>query len=198
MAALHLGDLDMGEPQPWASEAALVVKNPAANAGNIRDAGSVPGSGRFRGEGNSNPLQCSCLENPVGRGAWRAAILSRTRPNWLGTHTALEAQPLPPRTLARSHCEHRNSSPPRSSHSSRQENKSVSRGCFHAMFSKEKFYKKHCDPKREGRGTWIWRRRGTAIIENQSIILDLNKDIKIKHLKMPCETEKLNPPQRGC
>ena len=121
MAALHLGDLDMGEPQPWASEAALVVKNPAANAGNIRDAGSVPGSGRFRGEGNSNPLQCSCLENPVGRGAWRAAILSRTRPNWLGTHTALEAQPLPPRTLARSHCEHRNSSPPRSSHSSRQE-----------------------------------------------------------------------------
>ena len=67
----------MGEPQPWASEAALVVKNPAANAGNIRDAGPVPGPGRFRGEGNSNPLQCSCLENPVGRGAWRPRVHER-------------------------------------------------------------------------------------------------------------------------
>ena len=74
MAALHLGEADMGEPQPWASKAALVVQNPPANAGNIRDAGSIPGSGRFRGEGNDNPLQSSCLENPMARGAWRATI----------------------------------------------------------------------------------------------------------------------------
>ena len=43
---------------------ALVVKNLPANAGDIRDTGSVPGLGRSPGEGNSNPLQYSCLENP--------------------------------------------------------------------------------------------------------------------------------------
>ena len=46
-----------------------VVKNPAANAG---DVGSVPGLGRSSGEGNGNPLQYSCLENPMDRGAWQA------------------------------------------------------------------------------------------------------------------------------
>ena len=46
-----------------------VVKNPPANAGDVRDMGSVPGSGRSRGEGNGNPLQYSCLENPMDRGA---------------------------------------------------------------------------------------------------------------------------------
>ena len=49
----------------------LVVKNPPANAGDIRDVGSIPGLGRFPGEGHGNPLQYSCLENPVDRGAWR-------------------------------------------------------------------------------------------------------------------------------
>ena len=49
----------------------LVAKNPPANAGDIRDVGSVPGLGRFPGEGHGNPLQYSCLENPVDRGAWR-------------------------------------------------------------------------------------------------------------------------------
>ena len=48
-----------------ASQVALVVKNPPANAG---DAGSVPGSGRFPGKGNGNPLQYSCLENPMDKG----------------------------------------------------------------------------------------------------------------------------------
>ena len=48
---------------------ALVVKNPPANAGDLRDPGSIPGSGRSSGRGNDNPLQCSCLENPVDRGA---------------------------------------------------------------------------------------------------------------------------------
>ena len=46
-----------------------VVENLLANAG---DAGSIPGSGRSPGEGNGNPLQYSCLENPMDRGAWRA------------------------------------------------------------------------------------------------------------------------------
>ena len=46
----------------------LVVKNPPANAGDLRDAGSVPGLGRSPGEGRGNPLQYSCLENPMDRG----------------------------------------------------------------------------------------------------------------------------------
>ena len=48
-----------------------VIKNPPANAG---DMGSISGSGRFPGERNGNPLQYSCLENPMDRGAWRAAV----------------------------------------------------------------------------------------------------------------------------
>ena len=44
------------------------VKNLPANAGDVRDAGSIPGSGRFPGEGFGNPLQYSCLENPHGQG----------------------------------------------------------------------------------------------------------------------------------
>ena len=48
-----------------------MVKNPPANAG---DTGSTAGSGRSLGEGNGNPLQYSCLENPMGRGAWRATV----------------------------------------------------------------------------------------------------------------------------
>ena len=53
---------------------ALVVKNPPDNAGNIRDTGSIPGSGRSPGEGNGNPLQYSCLENPMDREAWWATV----------------------------------------------------------------------------------------------------------------------------
>ena len=47
-----------------ASQVALVVKNPSANAGDLRDAGSIPGLGRSSGGGDGNPLQHSCLENP--------------------------------------------------------------------------------------------------------------------------------------
>ena len=47
-----------------------VVKKPA----NAADAGLIPGSGRFPGEGNGNPLQDSCLEDPMDRGAWRATV----------------------------------------------------------------------------------------------------------------------------
>ena len=57
----------------------LVVKSPPANAGDIRDAGSIPGSGRSPGEGNDNPLQYSCLENPMERRAWRATAYSVTK-----------------------------------------------------------------------------------------------------------------------
>ena len=52
----------------------LVVKNLPANAGDIRDVGSIPASGRSPGEGNGNPLQYSCLENPINRGAWWAIV----------------------------------------------------------------------------------------------------------------------------
>ena len=51
-----------------------MVKNPPDNAGDIRDTGSIPGSGRSPGGGLGNPLQYSCLENPMKRGAWWAAV----------------------------------------------------------------------------------------------------------------------------
>ena len=60
----------------WASQVVLVVKNLPANAGDIRDTGSVPGLGRSPGDGQLNPLQCSCLENPMDSGAWHAAVHS--------------------------------------------------------------------------------------------------------------------------
>ena len=50
-----------------ASQVTLVVKKPPANAGDIRDSGSIPGLGRSPGEGNGNPLQYSCLENLYGQ-----------------------------------------------------------------------------------------------------------------------------------
>ena len=51
-----------------------MVKNPPANAGDIRDVGSVPGLGRSPGGGHGNPLQNSCPENPMDRGAWWATV----------------------------------------------------------------------------------------------------------------------------
>ena len=56
------------------SKVALVVKNPPANAGSMRDVGSFPGSGRPPGGGHGNPLQYSCLENPMDRGVWQATV----------------------------------------------------------------------------------------------------------------------------
>ena len=56
----------------------LVVKNPPANAGDIRDTGSIPESGKSPGAGHSNPLQYSCLENPMGREARQAVVNSVT------------------------------------------------------------------------------------------------------------------------
>ena len=56
------------------SQLALVVKNPPADAGDIRDMGSIPGPERSPGGGNGNPLQYSYLENPMDRGAWWATV----------------------------------------------------------------------------------------------------------------------------
>ena len=53
---------------------ALVVKNALANAGDLRDMGSIPGLGRSSEGEHGNPLQYSCLENPMDRGAWWAIV----------------------------------------------------------------------------------------------------------------------------
>ena len=66
---------------PRVSQVALVVKNLPANAGDIRDSDSIPGSGRFPGGEHGNVLQYSCLENPMDRGAWWA-ILHRVTKSW--------------------------------------------------------------------------------------------------------------------
>ena len=57
------------------SQVALVVKNPPANAGDIRDVSLIPGLGRSPGGGHGNPHQYSCLENPMDKGAWWATVL---------------------------------------------------------------------------------------------------------------------------
>ena len=51
-----------------------MVKNPPANAGDVRNVGLIPGWGRSLGGGHGNPLQYSCLENPMDRGAWWATV----------------------------------------------------------------------------------------------------------------------------
>ena len=65
----------------WVPRVVPVVKNPGANARDVRQVGSVPGLGRSPGAGHSNPLQCSCLENPMDRGdcrLWSVGSQSRT------------------------------------------------------------------------------------------------------------------------
>ena len=62
----------------WASQVVLVAKNPPANAGDIRDPGLIPGSGRSPGEGHDNPLQYSCLENPMDRATVHRVAKSQT------------------------------------------------------------------------------------------------------------------------
>ena len=76
--------------EPRASQVALMVKNPPANAGEVRDTGSIPGSGRYPGGGHGKPPQYACLENPMDREAWQATVYrvtkSRTRVKGLSTH----------------------------------------------------------------------------------------------------------------
>ena len=62
-----------------ASQVVLVAKNPPAKAGDARGEGSIPGSGRSPGVGNGNPLQYSCWENPMDRGAWRVTSMEFQR-----------------------------------------------------------------------------------------------------------------------
>ena len=75
---------------PSHSQAALVIKNPSANAGDIKRQGSIPGLVRSPGGGHGNTLHYSYLENPMDRGAWRAAVhgisKSQTRLKRLSTH----------------------------------------------------------------------------------------------------------------
>ena len=58
----------------WASQLVLVGRNLSANVGDVRDAGSIPGSGRSSRGGHGNPLRYPCLVSPMGRGAWRATF----------------------------------------------------------------------------------------------------------------------------
>ena len=67
-------DYYLGNHQCPASQVVLVVKNLPANAGDARDTGSIPGSGRSPRVGNGNPLQYSCLEKSMNKGAWQAAV----------------------------------------------------------------------------------------------------------------------------
>ena len=62
-----------------ASHVVKAVKGPSAKAGDIRDMRSTPGSGRSPGGGHGSPLHYSCLENPLGRGAWRAMVHGVTK-----------------------------------------------------------------------------------------------------------------------
>ena len=76
MTRIKLEDImfsEIGQSQKT-SQVALVVKNPPVNARNVRDASSIPGSGRSLGGGHGSPLQHSCLENPVDRRAWQATV----------------------------------------------------------------------------------------------------------------------------
>ena len=69
------------------SQVSQVVKTPPTNVGDAREAGSIPGSGRSPGGGHGNPLQYSCLENPMDRGAWRAIVHDIAKSQtWLYAH----------------------------------------------------------------------------------------------------------------
>ena len=68
MCVFVQGDID------WASLVALAIKNLPASVEDLTDVGSVPGLGRSPGERNGNPVQYSCLENPMDREAWQVII----------------------------------------------------------------------------------------------------------------------------
>ena len=70
LKALLMNIVTFWDAEGCSSPGGTVVKNPPANARDTRDAGSIPGSGRSPGVGNGNPIQYSCLENPVDTGAW--------------------------------------------------------------------------------------------------------------------------------
>ena len=81
----------------WDFQMAQEVKNPPARQGATRNTGSIPGSGRPPGGGNGNPLQCSCLKNPMGRGAWWATVHGVTESETTEhKHTGMGTPPVPP------------------------------------------------------------------------------------------------------
>ena len=65
--------------QAGASQLALVVRSPLPNTGDAKDVDSIPGSGRSPGVGNENPLQYSCLQSSMDRGAWQATVLGMAK-----------------------------------------------------------------------------------------------------------------------
>ena len=95
---IHLKGLNNAHCTKRASQVTLVVKTPPANAGDLRDAGSIPGSGRSPGGAHGNPLQYSCLENIMDRGAWRATVhrvvRSWTWLKWLGVFYSIAKVPF--------------------------------------------------------------------------------------------------------
>ena len=88
---LEESELSFGKNIIWTSQVVLVVKNLPANAGDMSDLGSIPGWGRSPGGGHGNPLQFSCLENLMDRGAWWAkdqgVAKRRTRLKRLSMHS---------------------------------------------------------------------------------------------------------------
>ena len=82
----------------WAFQVSLVVKNPTANAGDIRDGDLFPVCGWSPGGGYGSPLQYSCLENPMDRGAWQTTVhrvtQSQTQLKWLSMHANTESPKL--------------------------------------------------------------------------------------------------------
>ena len=86
-----INNFDQQYHMPQVSQVALVVKNPPANAGDLRDVSSIPGLGRSPGGGHGNPLQYSCLKNLMDRRVWKASVhwvtKSRTQLKQLSRHT---------------------------------------------------------------------------------------------------------------
>ena len=86
-----LADFSLTAVVAGASQVVLVVKTLPANAGDIRDADLIPGSERSPGGGHGNPVQYSCLENPIDRGAWQALVhgvlQSQSQLKWLSMHS---------------------------------------------------------------------------------------------------------------
>ena len=74
------------------SQEVLVAKNPPANEGDIRDRGSIPGLRRSTGGGKDNPLQYSCLKNPMDKGTWWAVITVGHDPSNLAQHTKVSGK----------------------------------------------------------------------------------------------------------
>ena len=93
----NLNHFVLRHSNPGAFQVALVVKNPTAYTGDIRSSGLIPWLGRSPGGGHDNPLLCSCLENPMDRGAWQAIVhgaKSQTGLKQICTHECIVIQTM--------------------------------------------------------------------------------------------------------